>query len=117
MSSQINEAINDALERLIDAAIEDSWSGGGAPEDIPAKAQELVDARENLQNVLNQAIFDQRRTEGLHHEIQRRDLWVQVAARTAGASNCHEKTQPGAWADQVLAEFDRKFPKPARESV
>lgn len=117
MSSKISEAINEALERLIDAAIEDSWSGGGAPEDIPAKAKELADARENFHEVLNRALFDQRRLEGLHHELQRRDLWLQVAARTAGASNCTDKNQPSTWADQVLFKFDQKFPKPAGETV
>lgn len=44
-----------------------------------------------------------------HHENQRRDLWLHVAAATAGSSNCVKETSAARFADQALEAFDKRF--------
>ncbi len=39
----------------------------------------------------------------------RKELWVQIAVAVARAESCKSATAPATWANQVLAEFDKKF--------
>lgn len=39
----------------------------------------------------------------------RKELWIQVAARTAGSSNCNRPASAGLFANVALADFDKAF--------
>lgn len=43
------------------------------------------------------------------HEQMRRSLWVGVATAVAGGVTTLDKPSPAAWADHVLADFDKRF--------
>jgi len=46
------------------------------------------------------------------HEMIRRDFWIKAWCSVASASDCHDSSVPGDWADRALRDFDEKFPKP-----
>ena len=46
------DKLEKAVKRFYNAAREDSWKGGGHPEDIPSIEQELTDSIEELGKVL-----------------------------------------------------------------
>jgi len=41
----------------------------------------------------------------------RRELWVDVCSRVAGATTCTNAAVAPTWANRALAEFDKAFPK------
>jgi len=45
------------------------------------------------------------------HEQLRKELWIGVATAVARAEGARSRSAPGGWADEVLKDFDKKFPK------
>jgi hypothetical protein len=52
----------------------------------------------------------------LHHEIKRKEMWLNVWAAVASSSNCISTETCTKWADKALREFDNRFPKPFIEA-
>ncbi len=50
--------------------------------------------------------------EQVEHELARKKLWADAWTAVANASDCKSKNAPTTWADQALADFDKRFPKP-----
>jgi len=40
---------------------------------------------------------------------KRADVWVSIASAVASASDCRKDTVPVNWADNILAEYDKRF--------
>lgn len=51
------------------------------------------------------------------HDEYRMKLWTDVAVAVARSENCRDTYRPGQWADKVLDDFDRTFPKPPNFQV
>jgi hypothetical protein len=51
------------------------------------------------------------------HERRRRMLWIDVAIAVAGSGNSTNSHSPGCWANDVLREYDRRFPESIEETV
>lgn len=47
------DALRRKIERVVAAAVEDSWKGSGDPDNVPEIERELRVAQQNLENYIN----------------------------------------------------------------